>query len=100
MQMTLNFYSDLFPFQDAQNFLARDKELSSFNSLTLGAGVSYELDNKTWRTFKRGSLNFHYDYIQFDYDDFRDLTQSGSVGNEPLYSFNAGVIRAFASLWF
>ena len=99
-QSGADFYSDLFPFQDAQNFLARDKELSSFNSLTLGAGVSYELDNKTWRTFKRGSLNFHYDYIQFDYDDFRDLTQSGSVGNEPLYSFNAGVIRAFASLWF
>jgi len=99
-QSKADFYSDLFPFQDAQNFLARDKELSSFNSLTLGAGVSYELDNKTWRTFKRGSLNFHYDYIQFDYDDFRDLTQSGSVGNEPLYSFNAGVIRAFASLWF
>ena len=99
-QNKADFYSDLFPFQDAQNFLARDKELSSFNSLTLGAGVSYELDNQTWSTFKRGSLNFYYDYIQFDYDDFRDLTQPGSVGNEPLYSFNAGVIRAFASLWF
>jgi len=99
-QGNADFYSDLFPFQDAQNFLARDKELSSFNSLTLGVGVSYEFDNRNWRTFKRGSLNFHYDYIQFDYDDFRDLTQSGSVGNEPLYSFNAGVIRAFASLWF
>ena len=99
-QSKADFYSDLFPFQDAQNFLARDKELSSFNDLTLGAGVSYEFDNKTWRTFKRGSLSFYYDYIQFDYDDFRDLTQPGSAGNEPLYSFDAGVIRAFASLWF
>jgi hypothetical protein len=99
-QSKADFYSDLFPFQNAQNFLARDKELSSYNDLTLGVGVSYELDNKTWRTFKRGSLSFHYDYIQFDYDDFRDLTQPGSAGNEPLYSFDAGVIRAFASLWF
>ena len=99
-QSKADFYSDLFPFQDAQNFLARDKELSTFNSLTLGAGVSYELDNQAWSTFKRGSLNFYYDYIQFDYDDFRDLSQPGAVGNEPLYSFNAGVVRAFASLWF
>ena len=99
-QKGADFYSDLFPFQDAQNFLARDKELSSFSDLTLGAGVSYEFDNRTWSTFKRGSLNFHYDYILFDYEDFRDLTQPGSVGNEPLYSFNAGIIRAFASLWF
>ena len=95
-----DFYSDLFPFQDAQNFLARDKELSSFNSITLGAGATYEFDNQNWSAIKRATLNFHYDYISFDYDDFRDLTQPGTVGNEPLYSFNAGVIRAFASLWF
>jgi hypothetical protein len=99
-QSGADFYSDLFPFQDAQNFLARDKELSSFDELGIGAGVSYEFDNTNWRTFKRGSLNFYYDYIRFDYADFRDLTQAGSVGNEPLYSFNAGVIRVFASLWF
>jgi len=42
----------------------------------------------------------HVDNIQFDYDDFRDLTKSGSVGEEPLYSFDANVIRAFASIWF
>jgi hypothetical protein len=99
-QSGADFYSDLFPFRDALNFLARDKELSTFHNVTLGAGVSYEFDNKTWRTFKRGSLNFHFDYIRFNYDDFRDLTQSGSVGDEPLYSFDAVVIRAFASLWF
>ena len=99
-QSGADFYSDLFPFQDAQNFLARDKELSTFNNVTLGAGVSYEFDNTTWRTFKRGTVNFNFDYIFFNYDDFRDLTQSGSVGDEPLYSFDAVVIRAFASLWF
>ena len=99
-QSGADFYSDLFPFEDSQNFLARDKELSSFNELGVGVGVSYEFDNSNWRTFKRGSLNFFYDYIHFDYADFRDLTQAGSVGNEPLYSFNTVVIRAFASLWF
>ena len=31
-QTNADFYSDLFPFQDAQNHLARDKELSTFTS--------------------------------------------------------------------
>ena len=95
-----DFYSDLFPFQNAQNFLARDKELSTFTSLTVGGGFSYELDSKAWTLLRRGSLNFHLDHILFDYDDFRDLTKSGSAGNEPRYSFEADVIRAFASFWF
>lgn len=95
-----DFYSDLFPFQNAQNFLARDKELSSFNSLTVGAGVSHAFNNQAWSAIKRGSLNFNFDYILFDYDDFRDLTQSGSVGNEPLYNFDAIVVRVFLSIWY
>lgn len=95
-----DFYSDLFPFQDAQNFLARDKELSSFNSITIGAGASYEFDNKDWSKIKRGSLNLNIDLIYFDYEDFRDLTKTAAVGNEPLYSFDATVIRVFSSIWF
>ncbi len=99
-QTRADFYSDLFPYADAQNFLARDKELSTFTSLTLGAGFSYELNSKSWTLLKRGSLNFHLDHVMFDYDDFRDVTKSGSVGNEPLYSFEADVLRIFASFWF
>ena len=34
-QSAANFYSDLFPYRDAQNFLARDKELSDFDRVTL-----------------------------------------------------------------
>ena len=40
------------------------------------------------------------DRIEFDYDDFRDLTVSAPVGEEPLYSFDATVTRIFASIWF
>ena len=88
-QTDAEFYSDLFPFRDAQNYLARDKELSKFQSTTLGLGA-----------IDRGSLNLNLDFIQFDYDNFTDLTESGAVGEEPLYSFDATVIRAFASIWF
>ncbi len=99
-QQKADFFSDLFPYENAQNFLARDKELSTFNSTTVGGGFSYELNNNGWSWIKRGSLNFYLDHIMFDYDDFRDLTKSGAAGSEPLYSFDADVIRAFASFWF
>jgi len=99
-QSRADFYSDLFPFQDAQNFLARDKELSSFRSTTLGFGASYLFKPSDWESIDKGSVNLKFDYIQFDYDDFRDITKSGTAGNEPLYEFSANVIRLFVSLWF
>ncbi len=98
-QSDADFYADLFPFQDAQNYLARDKELSEFSSVTLGAGVAWEF-GRAWQAIDRGSLNLNVDWIQFDYDNFTDLTAGGPVGGEPLYSFDATVIRAFASVWF
>ncbi len=95
-----DFYSDLFPFQNAQNFLARDKEMSEFDSVTLGAGFSRDLGSAGMSFVKRASLNFNLDYILYEYKNFRDLTAGGAVGNEPLYDFDAIVVRAFASLWF
>jgi len=98
-QGNAEFYSDLFPYQDAQNYLARDKELSSFTSTSFGIGASYDF-GRGWSMIDRGSLNLQLDYIQFDYDNFRDLTVSAPVGEEPLYSFDATVTRIFASFWF
>jgi hypothetical protein len=93
------FYSDLFPSENALTYLARDKELSTFTSTTLGLGASYEF-GRAWSQIERGSMNLQVDWIDFDYDDFRDLTESGAVGEEPLYSFDATVTRFFASIWF
>jgi hypothetical protein len=95
-----DFYNDLFPYVNAQNFLARDKELSTFSSNTLGFGVSYKLKKGKFGFIDRGTLNLNYDFIQFDYDDFRDLTKGGTIGQEPLYSFNANVIQLFLSVWY
>ena len=99
-QTEADFYSDLFPFQNAQNFLARDKEMSPFDSITVGAGASRDFSAGSWGFIKRASLNFNLDYVLYDYKNFRDLTASGSVGSEPLYDFDAIVLRAFASVWF
>jgi len=98
-QTAAEFYSDLFPFIDSQSFLARDKELSSFTSSTLGLGASYEF-GRSWSAIERGSINLNIDWISFDYDDFRDLTDTAPVGEESLYSFDATVTRFFASIWF
>jgi len=100
-QTSADFYSDLFPFFDAQNFLARDKELSTFTSNTLGVKVSYDIVKDGWRSIDKGSINLAYDMIWFDYDDFRDARVTGvTPGTEPLYSFSAGVLQLYLSLWF
>ena len=99
-QNSADFYNDLFPFQGAQNFLARDKELSTFSSLSIGFGVSYEVNKKFLNFIDRGSINFSINNIQFDYDDFRDVRVSATPGTEPLYSFDANVIQLFVSLWY
>ena len=98
-QEEADFYSDLFPFQDAQNYLARDKELSKFTSTTVGATASYEF-GRSWEKIQKGALTLELDYIYFDYDDFRDLTKSGDPGEEPLYDFDAWVTRFYLSIWF
>ncbi len=100
-QSAAEFYSDLFPRQDYQNFLARDKELASFSSHTLGAGITYQFGTGLMPFFKRGEASLFADYLQFDYDDFRDLRDAGAaVGDEPLYEFNSTVLRAYISLWY
>jgi hypothetical protein len=99
-QKKADFYSDLFAGQ--MTYMARDKELSTFQDHTIGVGVSYEFKPGRWQFIERGTFNFAFDYIRFDYDDFRDLSVEGEFtsGEEPLYSFSANVIKAYLSIWY
>ena len=100
-QTKANFYNDLFPFSGAQNFLARDKEMSTFNNSTIGFGVSYEFAKGEGGMVDKASVNFKYDYIQFNYEDFRDARQTSlAAGTEPLYQFDASIMQLFVSVWF
>ena len=100
-QTSADFYSDLFPRANAQNFLARDKELASFQTQTIGAGVSYEFESKWLPFVKRGQVSLFVDYIDFQYDDFRDVTRTGfAPGAEPTYTFDSTVTRFFFSLYY
>ncbi len=99
-QTAADFYSDLFPYVDAQNFLGRDKEISTFNDHSLKLDVSYDFNVDRWKFLERGTLNFSYNYILFNYDDFRNVLSGAAVGEEPFYDFNAGVAQLFVSFWF
>ena len=108
-QGNADFYRDLFDRPNQQNFLARDKELSTFTSQALSLGATYDFLPNGWRFIKKGTLNIFYDRIQFDYDDFRDARFAQlpttdpsfhAAGTEPLYSFGANVIQMFVSVWF
>lgn len=94
-----DFYDDLFDRSEQTNFRARDKELSTFNSHTIGFGTSYEFV-RSWNMVERGTLNFSYDHIMFAYDDFRDLTSNAAVGQEPFYEFDADVFQFYLSVWY
>jgi hypothetical protein len=104
-QTAADFYRDLFPRQGFANFLARDKELSTFNSVTIGVGAAYEF-NIPWASWvQKSTLNARLDHIMINYDDFRDatVTDPGNgilAGAEPLYKLNANVFQLFVSIWF
>ena len=105
-QSHADFYSDLFPRADFQNFEARDRELAAFNSYSAGLGLSYEfpLPRNMW--INRSSLNIRYDHILIDYKDYRNAllllgpNPSYAPGAEPLYRLNANILQAFVSIWF
>jgi hypothetical protein len=100
-QSAAEFYSDLFPREEAQNFRARDKELATFTSHTLGAGVSWAFGTAWAPMLSRAEASLFLDWLTFDYEDFRDARRTDvEPGSEPLYELDAWVVRAFVSVWF
>ncbi|MEO6079385.1 MAG: DUF3570 domain-containing protein [Steroidobacteraceae bacterium] len=103
-QNAANFFSDLFPFANSQNFMARDKETSGLSSDTLGIRASYQFPVSWASWLKKGTANLHFTHMMVDYAQFRDLRNfppgSPNPGTEPLYSLEANIIQFFVSFWF
>lgn len=102
-QTQADFFQDLFPFQDFSEFMARDKELSTYSANSFGVGVTYEFGYKL-PFAKKHSASVYWDFMQFDYENFRNAPLSRAegdapppyeVGKEPTYAFEANVIRIF-----
>jgi hypothetical protein len=106
-----DFYRDIFPRADFANFMARDKELATYNAITAGVGATYEFKIERFPWLAKGSLNLRYDYMTVTYDDFRDATYSIgrfgvppvnalTPGTEPLYKLNANILQFYISAFF
>jgi len=98
-QTAADFYADIFPGANAQNFLARDKELSTFTGGSYGFGVSYEF-TKEWGFIDKGTFNFSFNHLEYEYENFRDVTAGGAPGSEPLYFLDADIVQMYISLWY
>jgi len=110
-QTKADFYEDIFPRADYANFMARDKELATYDAITAGVTATYEFKIDRFPWLAKGSLNLRYDYMTVNYDDFRDARYSlGSFGTlpdvplqpgtEPLYKLNANIIQFYISAFF
>lgn len=99
-QSAVNFYSDLFTRADEFAYMTRDKQLSDMQSMTFGAGVSYELPFKD-KFLDKLTFNLMWDHIKFDFDNFRDASLSNvTPGTESTYSYDADVLRALLTVWY
>jgi len=101
-QGAADFYSDLFPRANYQNFMARDRELAAFHSYTVGAGGSWQFAMPGVPSLGKNSINVRVDHLLVDYSDFRNALLAGTygAGNEPLYELNANIFQVFVSIWF
>jgi hypothetical protein len=101
-QNAASFYSDLFPRANYQNFMARDRELASYETYTAGLGASYQFHVPGAPWVERSTANVHVEHFLASYNDFRNalLAPEYGAGNEPLYRLNANIYTMFISIWY
>lgn len=108
-QTQADFYSDLFDYANAFDFMGRDKELSTYTSNNFGVGVTYDFKYKLPFAEKQ-SFSLFWDLMLFNYENFRNACDSQQcegesapeyiVGQEPTYAFSANIFRAFFSVYY
>lgn len=83
------FYSDNAPTDTL--YISRNRQLSSFDDIGLGARVTYTLKKNADYTVK---LNGTYELTQYNYSDFTDI-RTGQ-----LYSFKSNLVQLYVSATF
>ncbi len=99
-QTGAHFFRDIFARSEATNFRGRDKELSPLSSQTFKLSAAYEFIDDGWGFIDKGSVNVSLDYLQVDYEEFRDISTGAPLGSEPLYGLDATVLQVFFSFWY
>lgn len=109
-QNEANFYYDVVPGNIGLTVQGRDKELSAFNSQSLGFGVTYEFLKKGWWHIDKAAFSFAYDRMDFEYENYSDYSSFLYLGSEKtndenpnygnLWRFSADVYQVYFSVWF
>ncbi|HJS92552.1 MAG TPA: DUF3570 domain-containing protein, partial [Steroidobacteraceae bacterium] len=105
-QGAASFYSDLFPYANYSNYMARDRELAAFHSITIGLEASYAFSIPRARWIQKSTATLKFDRMMINYLDYRDALYSKydaavfKGGAEPLYGLDASIFQAYVSLWF
>jgi hypothetical protein len=105
-QGAASFFSDLFPYANYSNYMARDRELAAFHSVTFGLEASYAFSIPRASWIQRSTATLRFDRMMISYLDYRDALYSKfdpaafKGGAEPLYSLSASIFQAYVSLWF
>ena len=81
------FYSD--NAQSETLFVSRNRQLSTFNSIGLGAKLAWTVKKVPGKYDVK--LNGAYEYVRFKYSDFTDVRTGGN------YAFNVSVLQLFVS---
>jgi hypothetical protein len=97
-----NFYSNLFPYANAQNFESRNRELATYKSYSAGVGASYQFTIPRVSWIQKSTVNLRYDYFIVNYGDFTLVTPTTTINPNlaPLYSLRASIYQFFVSLYF
>lgn len=105
-QGAASFYSDLYPYANYSNYMARDRELAAFHSITLGVEASYAFSIPRLSWIQKSTATVSFNRMMINYLDYRDALYSkfdpGAFkgGEEPLYALDASMFEAYVSLWF
>jgi len=99
-QTGAHFFRDVFSRSGATNFRGRDKELSPLTSQTFKFSAAYEFFSNGMGFLDKGTVNFSYDRLIVDYDEFRDISTGAVLGSEPLYRLEANIFQLFISFWY
>ncbi len=103
-QTQASFYGDFFNFENEFTFMGRDKELSTYDNVAFGFGITYELPPNLLSWIDRSTVNFYYDRVSYQYDNYLDRRESKyqgvTPGEESLFEFDANVFRLFLSVWY
>jgi len=88
-QSSASFYQD--QFSSVLTYRSRDKELSDFDSVSMGLGVEYLFQDTKW--FKAPSLAFGSEWVRYQYNDFYEYLNGdfNQNNNKQLYEFDATI---------